>query len=646
MSRIYKPLYQLRTEFVNFLTLILRGNPALRDLAGAITLVGGGLSFVAGTVGVASATFAVFRGRLADIGKEALRSGVALKRLGTATLAAYQAGRITEAGLGMRYLLSFILSPLRMIANLLWVVVGLWGLWELNIGNVQQRARRFFGDLQDRLDRTGSLAQAVAGWFRGLIWRPTTTAVFGPQQATVRYELTPLGRALMGLKEGIIAGFRGFFTALYHVGAGIWKILSLTYKYVLRPMFGFVSQIALGFFKIIGFGDIRRGTRILGTILGVLIGIRTLLAMWRLGQLGFHALARVGRRIWGWIRRGGGVESWTFAGGRRGFSITRAFFGIFREAARFLWSPIATIKRWRAGLQAVGSHILEGILRKFAGARRLFGPWIGRGWNWLREWWYRRQRLGIVAEPLFMTPFEGLFSRWFRYLGGFLSPLRELLTSLISILGGIGSWLTSTLFNNLSQWFGHLAGLLAGWLASKGKRALEWLKNLWPGLAAAWPWLKTTLGAVLPWLAPLLGAGAGIYLGLRAAAPTVEIPRQELYQSIQKSVERTLSLGTNEALAETLLGFTTQLAIGTETAVQHPPLTPQPPVHRGRPSHVPQRPARHLRQCPGERPTGNRRRYRPADGGGNGPGGGGNDAADLGRAGDPKSPGGLHAPQD
>jgi len=582
MSRIYKPLYQLRTEFVNFLTLILRGNPALRDLAGAVTLVGGGLSFVAGTVGVASATFAVFRGRLADIGKEALRSGVALKRLGTATLAAYQAGRITEAGLGMRYLLSFIISPLRMIANLLWVVVGLWGLWELNIGNVQERARKFFSDLQDRLDRTGSLAQAVVGWFRSLIWRePRPEDILRARGGIpmVRAELTPLGQALMGLKEGIIAGFKGFFTALYHVGAGIWKILSLTYKYVLRPMFGFVSQIALGFFKIIGFGDIRRGTRILGTILGVLIGIRTLLAMWRLGQLGFHALARVGRRIWGWIRRGGGVESWTFAGGRRGFSITRAFFGIFREAARFLWSPITTIKRWRAGLRAVGSRVLEGILRKFAGARRLFGSWIGRGWNWLREWWYRRQRLGIVAEPLLMTPFEGLFSRWFRYLGGFLSPLRELLTSLISVLGGIGSWLTSTLFNNLSQWFGHLAGLLAGWLASKGKRALEWLKNLWPGLAAAWPWLKTTLGAVLPWLAPLLGAGAGIYLGLRAAAPTIEISREGLsreLQEIDRLAERALSQGVDRFLTEDLLGLTTQFGLGAGTAVQHPALTPQP----------------------------------------------------------------------
>jgi len=157
-----------------------------------------------------------------------------------------------------------------------------------------------------------------------------------------------------------------------------------------------------------------------------------------------------------------------------------------------------------------------------------------------------------------------------------ISPLRGLLSALGSTLGGIGAWLESTLLGSLGRWFGHLASLLAGWLVSKGGKALEWLKNLWPGLAAAWPWLKTTLGAVLPWLAPLLGAGVGIYLGLRAAAPTVEIPRQELYRGVQESVEHALSLGTDKFLAQDLLGFTAQLGIGTETAVQHPPLTPQP----------------------------------------------------------------------
>jgi len=79
-----------------------------------------------------------------------------------------------------------------------------------------------------------------------------------------------------------------------------------------------------------------------------------------------------------------------------------------------------------------------------------------------------------------------------------ISPLKGLLSALGSTLGGIGAWLTSTLFSNLSQWFGHLAGLLAGWLASKGKKALDWLKNLWPGLAAAFPYISWgALGAAV-----------------------------------------------------------------------------------------------------------------------------------------------------
>ena len=371
MMRTAEPFIRLKTEVVNFFTKLAQSSPVLTKVAGGLAFVAGVGGMVAGALGIVGGVVALLRGRLADLGERALETGEAMRRLGktTAELQAMGAARV-----GFKYLLSYAIGPLRVLRSLL-VLVGLaFAAWQLNLGGIRDKLSPILSRFNEKLRNTGQLAEEAKKKLFGLV---RTEA--GPTQLGLN--LAAIGEGIKGALSAVVSGLMTGVALLVKFVRWGWTNIGLR---VVRFVGGVFRAVAW----VLGGGNVQRGFRNIGTMLGVLIAIKAILAAIHLTMVAGRGLRRLGgwllRPLAGLFRLGGGggfggglgegTTTWTLmATGQLG--VGRLLRQVGRALLRFLRSPGEALRgtvRW-------GTSLVEQLVLR--GAAMLTAPLVNL-WAW------------------------------------------------------------------------------------------------------------------------------------------------------------------------------------------------------------------------------------------------------------------------
>jgi len=305
MMRAAEPFIRLKTEFVNFLTKLAQSSPVLTKVAGGLTLVGGAGATLVGVLGVAMGMLGLLRVKIADVGEHALETGLAVQRLGK-SVAELQA--MSSFRVGWLYFLSHIIGPLRVLRSLL-VLVGLaFAAWQLNLGGIRDKLSPALSRFNEKLRNTGQLAEEAKKKLGGLV---RTEA--GPTQLGLN--LAAIGEGIKGALSAVVSGLMTGIALLVKFVRWGWTNIGLR---IVRFVGGVFRAVAW----VLGGGNVQRGFRNIGTMLGILIAIKGILAAIHLAMtagrgikwLGTKLFGRLLPRVGGYFGRGGlggTTSTWT-----------------------------------------------------------------------------------------------------------------------------------------------------------------------------------------------------------------------------------------------------------------------------------------------------------------------------------------------
>ena len=520
MMRAAEPFIRLKTEFVNFLTKLAQSSPVLTKVAGGLTLMAGAGGMVVGTLGVMAGMLGLLKVKIADIGEHAIEAGLAVERLGksTAELQAMGSFRV-----GFRYLLSYAIGPLRILRSLLVLVGMAFAAWQLNLGGIRDKLGPILSRFNEKLRNTGQLAEEAKQRLARLV---RTEA--GPTQLGLN--LQAVGEGIRLALGGVVSGLISAITLLVRIVRWGWTNIGLRVVRFVGGMFRVVAWV-------LGGGDVQRGFRNLGTMLGVLIAIKAILAAIHLTMVAGRGL----RRVAGWLLRplvglfgrggfggpGGATSTWTMVStGQMGATrlIGRALGKTLRFLVRFVRRPLSAL---------MGYVVIPLIMR---GQR--FYEVLGRialrvEWAFLRLantaievgkalWLHLIRPLLRLGARLFMRYFQlfmpGTYAGAGRALAGsFLARHVRRLADWFTkgrgwqALSTIPSKLT-LLGTGLQMAWNWMTGLF---MAAIGAIVGFFQQTLMPWLTGTlWPWLT---GKLLP---ALLGGGASLARGAGKAVKT------------------------------------------------------------------------------------------------------------------------------
>ena len=255
INQMIRPLYQVATETVAFTDYLINMNETTRSLIPAMLGLGAAIIGMAGAVGLGAGLWMLLKTRVADFGQEIAHQAVQMQRLRSM---GYFRGiaEPSTARVGFAYFRSRIRTPLKILAGVS-LLGGLVAVaWKNNLWNLQGHTKKFLDWWRENMNKTGSVAEKLAGGVKSITGHGT-----------------PLGTFLRGFAAQFKRG--GAMETIGNVVISVAKGLGWALRHFVIPTLKVFGVMLSGLFKFaafsLGVGDVSRGIERFGMALGWLI---------------------------------------------------------------------------------------------------------------------------------------------------------------------------------------------------------------------------------------------------------------------------------------------------------------------------------------------------------------------------------------